>query len=183
MIPDRLKKQISDSESNSMKRTTAVIGLSALAFILALGFVPAVAASSGPSHSLTTAQGCTVTWNNPSGTYSPGSAVVATVTTTCMGSGAWSLTSQPSGSLVAGGTWSCGTGGCTVTTFSGTAGTAPITPGTYQYTGLWNGAQFSFSFTVSQFLVTPEFPAGILLGVLAPIAAVFGYLKFRKPSL
>jgi hypothetical protein len=183
MNPDRLNKWIQHSELNSMKKVTAVIGLSALAFILALGLVPAVAASSG-SNSLRTAQGCTVTWNNPSGTYNPGSSVVATVSTTCMGSGAWSLTSQPSGTLVAGGTWTCSSStGCTVTTFSGTAGSTPITPGTYQYTGLWNGASFSFSFTVSQFLVTAEFPAGILLGVLAPIAAVFGYLKFRKPSL
>jgi hypothetical protein len=165
-----------------MKRTTAVIGLSALAFILALGFVPAVAASSG-QNSLTTSTGCTVTWTNPTATYSPGSPIVATVTTTCAGSGAWSLISEPSGTVVTGGVWSCGTGGCTVTTLSGTAGTAPLTPGTYQYTGIWNGASFSFSFTVSQFLVTAEFPAGILLGVLAPIAAVFGYLKFRKPSL
>jgi hypothetical protein len=166
-----------------MKKATAVIGLSALAFILALGFVPAVAASGGTNHILTTT-GCTVTWNNPTATYSPGSPIVATVTTTCAGSGAWSLTSQPSGTLVTGGVWTCTSStGCTVTTLSGIAGTAPLTPGTYQYTGLWNGASFSFSFTVSQFLVTPEFPAGILLGVLAPIAAVFGYLKFRKPSI
>jgi hypothetical protein len=164
---------------NSMK-TISVIGLSALSFLLVLGFLPVGGAVSG-SNSTKLSNGCTITWTNPSGTYSPGSAIDFTVSTACAGSGLWLLSSQTSGSLVASGSFMCGSSGCTNTaTLTCTAGSAPCTPGTYLYTALFNGAKFSFSFTVSQFMVTNELPAGILLGVLAPVAGVFGYSKLKK---
>ncbi len=166
-----------------LKRTTAVVGISVLTALLAFSFFPGIVAS-GLSNTYTfSPNGCTVTWVNPTGTYSPGSTIAAYVSTTCAGAGSWIITSQPSGTLVASGTFMCGSGGCSSLKLYGyTAGTAPLTPGSYQYTAQFNGASNSFSFTVSTFTVTPQFPAGAILAVLAPIAALLGYAKFRKPA-
>jgi hypothetical protein len=166
------------------KSFTAVIGIGALTFLVALGFFPGLFASGMGPNQMVTPAGCTVTWTNPSGTYNPGQTVAAYVSTSCEGAGSWTITSQPGGQEVASGSFTCGSSGCSVVQlWSYTAGSAPLVAGSYQYSAQFNGASKSYSFTVSGFIVTPQFPAGVVLAVLAPIAALVGYAKFRKPAL
>jgi hypothetical protein len=162
------------------------LGLSGIVFVLALGLLPAVGAqgSADPYHTSASVSGCSIVWTNPSGTYSPGSTISAFVTTGCKGSGAWSITSESTFAVVAGNTFTCPSSGCSnLMLWSYTSGSAPLTPGGYIYSATFAGKHFTFSFTVSQFLVTNELPAGVLLGVLAPVAAVVGYWKLRKLTL
>ncbi len=166
------------------RRLTAVIGIGPLTFMLALGFFPGLFASGMGPNQMVTPAGCTITWTNLSGTYNPGQKVAEYVSTSCGGAGSWTITSQPGGQEVASGSFTCKSSGCTeVQLWSYTAGSAPLVAGSYQYTAQFNGASRSFSFTVSDFIVTPQFPAGLVLAVLAPIAALIGYAKFRKPAL
>jgi hypothetical protein len=159
-------------------RTLTFVGV--LAFVLSLGFLPAAGAfTPRPFHvyGLVNPDGCTITWNVPTGEFPPNTLINASVSTTCSGSGSWIVTSQPSGTQVGSGSFTCPSGGCSDTSlFSMT-----FTPGQYQLTAQFNGQDFSFSFVVSNFSITPEFPIGAALAVLAPLAALAGYVKLRKP--
>jgi hypothetical protein len=161
-------------------RLVSVTFVGVIAFLLGVGFVPVVGAySARPFHEygLVNPDGCTVTWNVPTGTFPPGTLINASVSTTCSGTGSWIVSSQPSGNQVASGSFSCSSGGCSNTPlFSMT-----FSPGNYLLTAQFNGQDYSFSFVVSQFRVTPEFPIGAALAVLAPIAALAGYVRLRKP--
>jgi hypothetical protein len=159
-------------------RTIAFVGV--LAFMLSLGFLPAAGAfTARPFHEygLVDPNGCTITWNVPTGKFAPNTLINASVSTTCSGSGSWIVTSQTSGTQVASGSFTCPSGGCSSTQLFSM--TFPI--GQYQLTAQFNGQDFSFSFVVSDFTITPEFPIGAALAVLAPLAALAGYVKFRKP--
>jgi hypothetical protein len=160
-------------------KARSTLAITALVFVFALMFAPvAFAFHATPSRG--DPAPCQITWSNPSGTYAFGALVTSAVTTQCAGVGAWQLTSQPGGATVATGSFSCVSPGCTSLTL---LSTSSLAPGNYQYTGIFNGASFSFSFTVSTFIVTPQFIGGTILAILAPIGAVIGYAKLRRPKI
>lgn len=168
-------------------RTTAVIGISALAMLLVVGLFPVNLASGLASTNNPLKAGyCPVTWNAPNGTYTPGESVTASISADCGGKGAWAITNS-SNVIVAYGLFTCPDhkyGGCghDKVLFTYTAGLTPLTPGSYNFTADFNGQEMVHSFKTSLFTVTPEFPAGMILAVIAPLAALFGYVKLRRPS-
>jgi hypothetical protein len=120
----------------------------------------------------------TVTWNVPSGVIPAGSSITASITTNCVGTGAWDIVTEPGGSTVATGTFSCP---CTSTTlFSYTAGSAPLTKGAYQMAAHFNGQNYVFSFVVSDFIVLNALPLGTFMAVLAPIAGLTLFLSRKR---
>jgi hypothetical protein len=162
-----------------IKTSIAVIGISALSVLVVLAFFPGIYSSGLNGTGLQTSTQCGAAWTPPQGTYSPSTPVSFMFASTCAGTVTWTVTSQPSGSFMASGMFVCPTSGCALAAH--VIGTLP--PGSYQFTGFFNGAEHVSVFAVSQFVVTPEFPAGVILATLAPIAAVLGYVKFRKPAI
>jgi hypothetical protein len=148
-------------------RTSAIALSSVLAFALVGLFLPGIVARAS--------SGCTVTWNVPTGTFSAGSTESASVSTTCSGEGAWTLTSQPSGTLVSANTFSCPACGCVSTSLFSSV----LSKGAYQFTAEFNGEHFAFSFVVSDFFVVPEFPLAVL-GAVVPFAALGAYALRRR---
>ena len=53
--------------------------------------------------------------------------------------------------------------------------------GNYEFQGSFGSGGALQTFNITNF-VTPEFPVGAILAVLAPIAALAGYVKFGKSS-
>ena len=140
---------------------------SAFMFFAAAAFVPATGASTA----------CTVTWVSPTGTYSPGSPITFSVNDPCVASGGWNLVSEPSGTLIASGTFSCPCASKVL--FSGTAGTSPLTPGKFQIAGFVNGQNYQFSFEVDDFIVTNVLPLGT---IAAAGVSLVGLLAVRRLS-
>ena len=173
-----------------MQRQIAVfVGITLLAMLFVVGLVPINSSSGFASTYVFPDKGgyCPVTWNAPSGTYNPGESINATITADCGGKGAWVITNSTFG-IVAYGFFTCMRhkfGGCGTDKliFKYTAGLAPFNkPGTYNFTAVFNGQEKIFSFKTSLFTVTPQFPLGAILALVAPLAALFGYVKLRRPS-
>jgi len=160
--------------------------------LLASAFVLTATAAFAPTAGATAAP-CTLTWTMPAGTYAPGAPITGTVTI-CPGQapgvGAWSILSEPGGITVASGTFSCTSTTCSggvytapvgspLTLFSYTAGSSPLTPGTYQVAAYYNGANFTFGFTVEQFIITNILPFGT---IAAAGVSLVGLLAVRRLS-
>jgi hypothetical protein len=149
-----------------------IIETVALAMLLTLSFTPFVAGNASSS-------GCPVTWIMPSGTYSHGSTESALVTTACGGVVSWNLMDESTSLVVGSGTVTCPSTGCSASALFSKV----LQPGSYQAVAEFNGASYAFSFVVSDFLVTPQFPIGAVLAVITPIAALIGYSKIRTRKL
>ena len=179
-----------------VRTATAVIGITALTMLLVAGMIPInssgfVSTNYGPTPDR--CSGSTITFSLPSGTYAPGAPLKAYISWNCGSStkaptsgGKWAIKNSM-GVTVASGTFSCpdhAMGGCgTNYEFLPSGTTAPTTPGTYTFYASFHGQEAQSNMSTSSFTVTPEFPAGLILGVLAPFAALFGYVKLRKPSV
>jgi hypothetical protein len=158
-----------------INRTFTVFGIAALfTLVVFTAIVPAVMvsnASKGPA-----ACDSTATWTtniSPGQEYTPGSALSLSVTEACPGSGSATITTPTGTSTVS---FICP---CTAQIVYSAS---PTTAGAYSVSANIAGQQYSTSFMVG-FTVTPEFPIGALLAVLAPLAAIFGYVQFRKPAI
>ena len=136
-----------------------------LLFLMPVFVGPAVSASS-----------CQPDWNLPQGSVAP-NGVTASISTTCSGSGTWTINpvSQPT---IASGSFSCVSVCSSLQLYS--SASTPLAPGTYFFNGTFNGQFSTFSMVVSEFIVTPQFPVGTILAVLAPVATLIGYGSFRK---
>ncbi len=173
-----------------LSRKMAVIGISAFVVLMAIGLFPGAGAFKNTTN-ISASSSCTVVWTLPTGTYGLGSTVSAMASTTCKGTGTWMIcygsASPPfipctTSTAAAYGTFSCNGVSCT-TLFSYTAGKAPLTVGMYSVWTSFKGTSSQSSWGISNLTVTPQFPAGIILAVLAPVAGLIGYAKFRKPTL
>jgi hypothetical protein len=153
-----------------------------LSYILISGFVLSMFVPAAFAFQATPGRGdpapCPVTWVNPSGTYSFGSLIQSFVSTKCAGTGNWILLN--SGGVVTGpNSFTCPSAGCSNLVL---LSTSSLAPGRYFYEATFNGVTHAFSFTVSDFFVTPQFIGGSVLAVLAPIIALAFY-AMRKGSL
>lgn len=161
-----------------IKSSVAVIGISAVLTVFAIfAFSPAVSVN---------ATSCTSGWNVPAGTYAPGTTLTGTFTCSTTGSGSWTVYSCSAYSgtnninCVGATTYISGSFSCpcsSITLFS-----QAFPQGDYQFQGSFNGGGTTQSFDINNYNVTPQFPAGMILAILAPIAALIGYSKFRKPA-
>ena len=111
---------------------------------------------------------------SPPGPYAPGTAITIKLTTCTSTSGFWFVTN--SASLLASGFVHCPSGGCSAVVLTSTLNKAPhpLSPGTYYAVEF---GIFHLTFEVTSFLVTPQFPLGIVVGVLAPLGAFISSME------
>lgn len=173
LIIDQISYQYLDSIMNN--RSVAVFGIVALfTLVVFTAIVPSVMVSNA------TAKGpkpcnASVYWSSnisPSVEYAPGTSLYLTVTEKCPASGSATITTPTGTSTV---TFTCPCSATTVYMAS------PTTPGLYSISASIATSEYSTGWGIN-FSVTPQFPAGMILAVLAPIAALLGYVQFRKPA-
>lgn len=188
-----------------VRTATAVIGITALSILLMAGLVPISSSGFAATYysynvGVDHCSSSNIHFTLPSGEYSPGAPLTAYISWNCgspvkvvtPSGGMWTITNSM-GIIVNSGTFNCprtSDGGCGTTQNGGKgmeflpAGTkAPTTPGAYVFSVSFYGQEDQSKVGVtSNFTVTPEFPAGLILGVLVPFAALFGYVKLRKPT-
>jgi hypothetical protein len=122
---------------------------------------------------------CPASVTLPGGSYSYGSTVSASITTSCTGSGTWVIQTEPTVTAVESGTFTCP---CTSTTlFSIMAGTAPLTPGNYEVTITFDGKSYtSPTIDVSEFTVTNELPFGAVAAAGVAFAGLLVKIRLSR---
>jgi hypothetical protein len=165
-----------------IKGSTAVIGISAVVVLMLLIPFLSVNATSGVYYEVS-APGCAP--NSATCVVSLGATPWTPLTND---SGVTSVTLSLTPISAPGGTGATGLSTCT----GGSPNTCSTVSLTANAKGTWklvanfngfNGILGSYTQTVNiGVIVTPQFPVGLILAVLAPIAALIGYSKFRKPA-
>lgn len=155
---------------------------SLVALVVLLSVTPfAASANTGPTSGV---QSCTVNWSLPHGTYTQGETETASITTNCMGNGAWLLcqinppsvlTCLKESNIVAHGLFSCPCpNGYTFFNMQ-----LPV--GHYLFVAIVGTHIMCKNLAVAPFqVVTPQFPAGVLTAVATPMAALGGFWLLAK---
>lgn len=172
------------------RKVTAVLALTALAIMVFAALSPMYSSGFNSTYGNYYRAKCTVTYTGngvTQTTFSPGTTITVTVTTNCIA--IWKYSLSTGMTVLAHGLVIClDQRGCTKTLTYQTgssSSSSPLVlgPGSYTFTVKLDELTFKKSMQVLYWTVTPEFPAGLILGVVAPFAALFGYVKLRKASL